>query len=65
VNVDGTPNSAAFDHVSQWSLDSMTPFFLENGVVLKPLYAYAIDDRPVWAKDQVTEEYVRNTGQVI
>jgi hypothetical protein len=43
----------------------MKPFFLENGVVLKPLYAYSIDDKPVYFRNSETDEIELNTGQVI
>ena len=43
----------------------MRGFFAENGVILKETYAYSIDDRPVWVKNHETDEYERNTGQVI
>ena len=65
VNTDGSPNSALFTHVSQWSLDSMKPFFLENGVVLRETFAYSEDDKPLWAWDEITEMYVRNFSEVL
>jgi hypothetical protein len=65
VNTDGTENSLLFDHVSEWSFNGLRDFFAEKGVTLKKTYTYAIDDRPVYIKDPITEEYLPNTGQVI
>lgn len=65
VNADGTPNTLHFDHVSEWSLKSLTEFFSGNGVVLKPTFSYSIDDKPVWYKDPETSELLLNTGQVV
>jgi hypothetical protein len=65
VNKDGTPNTLSFDHVSAWSLNNLATFFAENGVILKSQHVYSIDDKPLYCKDPVTEEYIPNTGQVI
>ena len=65
VNTDGSENNLSFDHVSEWSFKGMRDFFTENGVTLKATYAYSIDDRPIYIKDPITEEYLPNTGQVI
>lgn len=65
VNTDGTPNTLNFDHVSAWSLDNLSTFFVDHGVALKSEYAYSIDDKPVYFKDPITDEYILNTGQVI
>lgn len=65
VNADGSENTLKFDHVSAWSLKGLTSFFALGGVVLKPTYAYSIDDRPVYVSDPVTEEYLKNNGEVV
>lgn len=65
ANKNGTPNTLNFDRVPESSLESLGRFFGENGVKLKAVYAYSIDDRPLYVVDAVTGDYTRNTGEVI
>jgi hypothetical protein len=65
VNADGTPNNLKFDHVSEWSLKGLTEFFGSHGVVLKPAFAYSVDDKPLYYRDIETGELKKNTGQVL
>lgn len=64
-NANGTENTLNFDRVPESSLKSLKAFFGENGVVLKPVYAYSIDDKPVYGIDEITGEYIPNTVDVI
>lgn len=62
---DGSPHPFRGDHVSEWSLKSLRPFFESYGVELHATYTYSINDRPVFVKDDITGEIRPNRGEVL